>query len=75
MVEGFVFVEKQRRIEVGLAGSQETLPSKMSRVIWVVIREEHMLVEEVISLEVLLLRRDSSAWAEEFHSKSSQPQE
>ena len=55
MVEDFVLVEKQQRIEVGLAGSPETLPSKTSRVIWVVICEEYMLVEEVISLEFLLL--------------------
>ena len=55
MVKDFVLIEKQRRIEVGLAGSPETLPSKTSRVIWVVLREEHVLVEEVISLEVLLL--------------------
>ena len=55
MVEDFVFVEKQRRIEVCLASSPEALPSKASRVIGVVVCEENMLVEEVTSLEFLLL--------------------
>ena len=56
MVEDFVLVEKQQRIEVGLAGSPETLPSKTSSVIGVVVGEEHMLMEEVISLEFWCFR-------------------
>ena len=55
MVEGFVFVEKQRRIEVGLAGSPEMLPSKTSIVIGVKFSEEYVLAEEIISLEFWLV--------------------
>ena len=40
MVEDFVLVEKQRRIEIGLAGSLEALPPKTSRVIRIVVSEE-----------------------------------
>ena len=56
MVEDFILVEKQRRIEIGLAGSPEALPPKTSKVIRIVVREEYMLAEEVIGLEFLLLR-------------------
>ena len=55
VVEDFVFVENQRRIEVCFAGSPEMLPSKTSRVTGVAVREEYMLVEEVSSLDFLLL--------------------
>ena len=55
MVEDLVFVEKQRRIEIHLTCCPETLPSKTSRVIWLVISEEYMLMKEVISLELLHL--------------------
>ena len=75
MVEDFVLVEKQRRIEIGLAGSPEALPPKTSRVIRIVVSEEYMLAKEVISLEFFASsRRDSLAWGEECQSIASQLQ-
>ena len=54
MVEDFLFVEQHRGIEICMTGSPETPRPNASRVIWVVIFEEYVLAEEIISLELLL---------------------
>jgi len=59
MVEDFVLVEKQRRIEIGLAGSPKVLPPKTSRVIRIVVSEEYMLAKEVISLYFCFFEKGS----------------
>ena len=54
MVENLLLVEQHRGIEIGLTGSPEMPLPNASRVIWVVIFEEYVLAEEIISLELLL---------------------
>ena len=54
MVEDFLLVEEHGGIEIGLTSSPETPLPNASRVIWVVISEEYVLAEEIISLELLL---------------------
>ena len=54
MIEDFVFVEQHRGIKICLAGSPETPLPNASRVIGVVVSEEYVLAEEIISLEFLL---------------------
>ena len=53
VIEDFVLVEEQGRIEVGLTGGPEALPSKTSGIIGIIVSEEHMLAEEIFSLELL----------------------
>ena len=55
MIEHFVFVEEHRGIEIGLAGSLEMPLPYASRIIGIIVSEEQMLVEEISSLELLLL--------------------
>ena len=54
MIEDFVFVKQHRGIEIGLTSSPETPLPNASRVIGVVVCEEYVLAEEIISLEFLL---------------------
>ena len=54
MVEDLLFVEQHRGIEIGLTSSPETPLPNASRVIWVVVFEQYVLAEEIISLELLL---------------------
>ena len=54
MVEDFLFVEQHRGIEIGLTSSPETPHPNARRVIRVVVFEEYMIAEEIISLELLL---------------------
>ena len=54
MIEDFLFVEQHGGIEIGLTSSPETPLPNASRVIRVVVFEEYMLAEEIISLEILL---------------------
>ena len=54
MVENLLLVEQHLGIEIGLTSSPETPLPNASRVIWVIIFEEYMLAEEIISLELLL---------------------
>ena len=51
MVEDFVLVQEQLRIEFGLAGGPEALPSKTSRIIGIVVSEEHVLAEEIMEVD------------------------
>ena len=55
MIEDFVFVEQYGGIEICLTSSPETPLPYASRVMRVVVSEEHMLAEEIFSLELLLL--------------------
>ena len=54
MVDDLLLVEHHLGIEIGLTSSPETPHPNASRVIWVVIFEEYVLAEEIISLELLL---------------------
>ena len=54
MVEDILLVEQHSGIEICLTSSPKTPLPNASRVIWVVIFEEYMLAEEIISLELLL---------------------
>ena len=54
MVENLLLVEQHGGVEIGLTSSPETPLPNASRDIWVVIFEEYVLAEEIISLELLL---------------------
>ena len=54
MVEDFLLVEHHLGIEIGLTSSPVTPLPNASRVIGVVVFEEYVLVEEIISLELFL---------------------
>ena len=53
-VKDLVFIKHHRGIEVHLASGPKALSSKTSGVIRIVVSEENTLIEEVISLELLL---------------------